>query len=118
MTGVQVTHDRTRNHDSGAGTQTLQKAKRHQSPDVIRQRAADATRRKQRVLRPTMSETGPYTSWPAPIAMKKAIRLAWTCAVVAPRLRPMAGKAGKYISVANGPTAESSPRTRATRKKE
>ena len=58
-----------------------------------------------------MSESGPNTSWPTPSEMKNAIRLACTASVPAPRLRPISGSAGRYMSIANGPMAVSRPST-------
>src|SRR5580704_18067273 len=62
-----------------------------------------------------MSESGPQTSWPKPIVTRNATRLICTAFVPAPRLRPMAGKAGRYMSIAKGPTAVRRPRTSACR---
>src|SRR6218665_3702440 len=49
--------------------------------------------------------------------MKKAVRLICTPPIPAPRLWPMAGRAGRYMSMAKGPMAESRPSTRAILKK-
>jgi hypothetical protein len=64
-----------------------------------------------------MSEIGPTTIWPRPIVTKNARRL--TCTVVGSVLRsfPIDGNAGRYISMANGPIADRSPRTIAIRRK-
>ena len=56
--------------------------------------------------------------WPIPIDTKNAIRLAWTKLMGAPRLWPMDGRAGRYISIAKGPIADSRPSTRTVLKKD
>jgi hypothetical protein len=53
-----------------------------------------------------------------PRAMKKAIRLACTAPMEAPRLCPMEGRAGRYMSIAKGPMADSRPSTSAVPKNE
>src|ERR1700728_1338138 len=68
-------------------------------------------------FRPIMSEIGPTTIWPRPIVMKKARRVICTLAGLAVRSLPIEGNAGRYISMANGPIADKSPRTIATRRK-
>ena len=67
-------------------------------------------------LRPYMSDSGPYSSWPPPTAMKNTVRLSCTVAAFACRLWPIEGSAGRYMSMANGPIAESSPRMMPCRK--
>ena len=49
--------------------------------------------------------------------MKKAIKLASAAPIDAPRLCPIDGSAGRYMSMANGPMAEIRPRTTAVLKK-
>ena len=50
------------------------------------------------------------------VAAMNAMRLACTPAVSAPRSRPIAGSAGRYISMAKGPMADSKPSTSAARR--
>ena len=66
---------------------------------------------------PIMSEIGPTAIWPTPIVMKNARRVICTLAGSAMRSFPIEGNAGRYISMANGPIADKSPRTTATRRK-
>ena len=68
-------------------------------------------------FRPIMSEIGPTTIWPRPIVMKNPRRVICTVAGLAARSFPIEGNAGRYISMANGPIADKSPRTIATRRK-
>jgi len=60
-----------------------------------------------------MSDNGPQTSWHTPMAMKNVIRLNCTAASLVPRLAPIEGRAGRYMSMAKGPIAVSKPRTTA-----
>jgi len=64
-----------------------------------------------------MSETGPTTICPRPIVTKNARRLICTVSGSVLRSFPIDGNAGRYISMANGPIADKSPRTIATRRK-
>jgi len=63
-----------------------------------------------------MSEIGPTTIWPAPMARKKISRLIWTADVPALKSSPIDGSAGRYISMANGPIADNRPSTTAMRR--
>ena len=69
-------------------------------------------------LRPHKSASEPNSGWPTPRARKKAVRLACTADTGAFRLAPICGSAGRYISMANGPMADSSPRISTRRKVE
>src|ERR1700722_260906 len=55
--------------------------------------------------------------WQKPKAAKKAISVICVAAVEARRLVEIVGNAGKYISIAKGPTADNRPRTMALRAK-
>src|SRR5215204_2078548 len=55
--------------------------------------------------------------WQIDTARKKLIRLICTAPTSTWRSRAIAGKAGRYMSMANGPMAESMPRTSALRRK-
>ena len=61
-------------------------------------------------LRPHRSDSVPNTGCPTPSAKKKAVRLACTAGTGAFRLAPICGSAGRYMSMAKGPMAESKPR--------
>ena len=60
-------------------------------------------------LRPYLSSNGPYNNWPTEIPIKKLERERATCATVVCRSAAIAGKPGKYISIENGPMADSIP---------
>ncbi|CEG07447.1 hypothetical protein BN961_00837 [Afipia felis] len=52
-------------------------------------------------------------SWHTPNAMKNAISVICVAAVEAFRSAAIEGSAGRYMSIANGPTADNRPRTMA-----
>ena len=58
--------------------------------------------------RPVESDRGPITSWPAASPSMKEVSVSCTPEAVVPRSPAMSGKAGRYMSVASGETAESS----------
>jgi hypothetical protein len=59
---------------------------------------------------PNLSSMGPYNNCPTEMPMKKLDKERVTCATVECRLSAIAGNAGRYISIENGPIAESNPR--------
>src|SRR5262249_7951284 len=63
-----------------------------------------------------MSEIGPTMICPNPIDRKKINRLICTAAVLAFRSSPIDGRAGRYMSIAKGPTADKRPRITAVRR--
>lgn len=64
-----------------------------------------------------MSDTGPQMIWPAPMTTNYTIRLACTSPVEAPMSLSIDGKAGRCMSIENGPTADNQRSTRAMRRK-
>ena len=64
-------------------------------------------------MRPRASDTGPYTIWHSPKATKNAIRVICTAEVGVLRSAAMVGSAGRYMSIAKGPTADNNPSTSA-----
>ena len=64
------------------------------------------------VLRPNLSNNGPYKSWPIDMPMKKEDKDNITLDTEVFKFLAMLGKAGKYISIDNGPIDVSSPNIR------
>jgi len=60
--------------------------------------------------RPKASLIGPATTWPMASPIKHAVRVSWISDSLAARSRPIAGRAGRYISIESGPKAVSPPR--------
>jgi len=60
-------------------------------------------------LRPPMSDTGAHTAADRFPARQKSIGLACTAPIGASRPCPIKGNAGRYVSMANGPIADSRP---------
>ena len=59
---------------------------------------------------PNLSSSGPYNNCPKAIPIKKLDNEREMCATVVCRSLAIAGNPGRYISIENGPMAESSPR--------
>jgi hypothetical protein len=65
--------------------------------------------------RPKRSASGPKISWAMAMPAKKVASVFCTAAGSAARPAAMAGKAGRYMSVASGPKADMAPRTSTSR---
>ena len=75
------------------------------SRDVMRARAAPPTMKR---FRPKVSESTPMMSWPVAMPIMNPLRVSW--ALVVARSRPSCGSPGRYMSIENGPAAESRAR--------
>src|SRR6266516_3953194 len=53
---------------------------------------------------------GPAMAWPAARPSRQALSVSCVCEVLAPKSRLSDGRAGKYMSMDNGPKAVSAPR--------
>jgi hypothetical protein len=64
------------------------------------------------VLRPYLSKSGPYNNWPTEIPTKKDDNDNITFETVVFKFLAILGKAGRYISMDNGPIDVSNPKIR------
>ena len=67
--------------------------------------------------RPTMSDSGPMTSWPSARPTNVPASVSCTADDGVFRSSAMAGSAGRYMSMVSGPRAMSAPSTRITRRR-
>jgi hypothetical protein len=66
------------------------------------------------IFLPNLSNKGPHTTWPIQIPIKKLDKEYDTISMDVCRSVAMAGKPGRYISIENGPSAESKPSIKIT----
>ena len=72
-------------------------------------RAVPAVTESSGTRRPTLSLSGPTMSWPSANPTIVPVRVSWMAAAVVSKSASSTGKAGRYRSIVNGPSAVSAP---------